>query len=308
MSKSRNKQARPINPAIRLSALRPRLDQLFHSELIATPESAALRQQLDQLVEGIKPDAFVPVLLAAADSASDEAQPVLNAALPGWLQQRNLTGTLERLLAQAALRDEQRRLAVEWLATAGVAANEALVQPDLFYTAYYAGNDMQGTLMFFWYDSPRRNRATGLGLLLDYNPPWEGAVKDAISYPKRTPEALIETFVGMWRSRGLTPQQLSAAEAKRQALVALAQNQQQNIGLHRDLISARTDFIRQILTLPDLPDTPAFSVEDFDTLVRSGRRPEALQLQERTMGYQTRMPDGKILHIMRPPDDDEDLY
>src|SRR5262249_30494959 len=69
---------------------------------------------------------------------------------------------------------------------------------DPFYAAYSAGNEMQASLMIFWYTNRRQQRVLGLSLLLDYQPPWDGAVKDAMRYPQRVPAAALEEFVQFW--------------------------------------------------------------------------------------------------------------
>lgn len=306
MAKARSKQQPAVSPAIRLSALRPRLDQLFRNEPLPAPDPQALYQALDGLTEGLAPEKFLPALLAATAAAPQETQEQLGDALQRWLEQRGYTIALRQVAQRGALDSEQRQLALAWLASAGGDLALSIEPDDSFYAAYYVGNEAQGTIMFFWYDSPRRNRASGLGLLLDYEPPWEGAVKDAIPYPRRDPEALIQRFVGMWAEQGLLPEQLTASVAKRRALEALEQNRHQNIGLHRDLIAARDQFVRHILSLPDEQGTPAFSAEDFDYLAHNGRKPEILNRQEKQFGYQVRQADGSILRIMRTDNFDDE--
>ena len=173
-----------------------------------------------------------------------------------------------------------------------------------FYAAYEVGNEYQSSVMVFSYVNPRRLRVYGLGFLIDHNPPWEGAVKDTLRLGQRSPEDAVETYTSLWEARGDPPAQIDAAEAKRRMLDALTQNREQGIRLPSDLITERALFQSSILTLPDTPQTPVFTIDDFDALASEGRRPEMLMRTEQTMGYQTRTADGKIVRILRLTDDD----
>jgi hypothetical protein len=73
------------------------------------------------------------------------------------------------------------------------------------------------------------------------------------------------------------------------------------------LIAAREHLIRQVLSLPDGPNTPSFTTKDIDFLCRNGQRPEDIMRYERTVGRRVRMSDGKELLVMgNPPDFDDD--
>jgi hypothetical protein len=131
-----------------------------------------------------------------------------------------------------------------------------------------------------------------------------GAFNAARPPPPPAPEAALDEFVQFWARRGEPATQLTAAEAKRRMLAALEHNRQEHIRLHPDLISARDLFLRYALALPDEPDTPLFTAEDFDFLASNGRQPEALKRDERRFGYRARLPDGQEIRILRGPDDD----
>ncbi|MBC8076928.1 MAG: hypothetical protein H7Y32_12690, partial [Chloroflexales bacterium] len=64
MSKARNKQrpAAQLSPTIRLSGLRPRLDQLLRGDTMQQGDAAILAA-LEALTTGLKPAAFLPMLL-----------------------------------------------------------------------------------------------------------------------------------------------------------------------------------------------------------------------------------------------------
>jgi hypothetical protein len=307
MSK-RDKQRQPERRGVGLSSLRPRLDQWLRGEALPHDDQDALYEGLDALTAGIKPAIFLPTIIAAANAAPEDAQATLDELLPSWLSERDYLATLRDLVARQSLSDEQQQRALAWLAAAGADTGDLTAELAAwapFYDAYYAGTPSQATLMIFWYTSHRKHRIQGMNVLLDFEPPWDGAVKDAMRYPQRTPEAAIEEFVDFWGDRGMAPTRLSAVEAKIQMLDALIQNRESNIRLHPDLVAAREQFIRYILSLPDGPDTPQFTAADFDFLAHHGENPEALRRQEQMFGYRARLPDGQEVHILRGPDDDD---
>jgi hypothetical protein len=300
MSKHQDKQRRGAG----LSSLRPRLDQLLRGQEMAR-DDRQLGEKLDALTQGIKPASFLPIVIASFADAPAETQASLGELVPGWLSERGHLAPLRELLERHALDGDKRQLALAWLASAGADAAD-LAQDDAwdsFYDSYTAGNPMQASLMIFFYTNRRRNRVHGLSLLLDFEPPWDGAVKDAMRYPQRAPDDAIEEFVRFWDRRGEDPQRLTAVEAKRRAIEALEHNRQSNIRLHPDLLTARDLFVRDVLALPDGPDTPPFSAADFDYLAANGRHPEALRRNERMFGYEARLPDGQKIRIFRGPDD-----
>jgi hypothetical protein len=99
---------------------------------------------------------------------------------------------------------------------------------------------------------------------------------------------------------------VSAERAKTVIMTALNCSRAAKLRLPRDLIAARDEFIRYVLSLPDGPDTPAFVADDFDFLARTGKRPEEVMHFEQTVGRRVRMEDGKELLVMGGPDWDEE--
>ena len=305
MSK-RDKHHRPERRGVGLSSLRPRLDQLLRSERLAELSQDEVYEELDRLIEGIKPAVSLPTIVSAAMHAPEAAQARLDELMPDWLTERDHLATLSDLVARESLDDQQQQRALVWLSAAGADTGDLVAEIegwDPFYAAFTAGDEMQASLMIFWYTNRRQQRVHGLGLLLDFQPPWDGAVKNAMRYPQRAPEVALEQFVRFWDRRGAPAQALTAVEAKRRALEALAHNRESNIRLHADLVAARDLFVRYLLKLPDGPDTPHVTEADFDVLSSHGERAEALQQQEQRFGYRTRMPDGREIRIIRGPDD-----
>jgi hypothetical protein len=307
MSK-RDKQRGPERRGAGLSSLRPRLDQLLRSERLGAMSQQEMYEELDRLIEGIKPALFLPTIVSAALHAPEAAQARLDALLPDWLSERGHVAALGDLVTRELFDDQQRQRALAWLSAAGADTADLLAEIegwDPFYAAFSAGNEMQAALMIFWYTSRRQQRVQGLSLLLDFQPPWDGAVKDAMRYPQRAPAAALEEFVHVWDRRGAPATPLTAVEAKCRVLEALVHNRESKIRLHSDLIAARDLVVRSLLNMPDGPDTPPFTEADFDFLSSHGERAETLQRQEQRFGYRTRAPDGREIHIIRGPDEDE---
>lgn len=294
MAKPTKKQPQP-NPAIRLSGLRGRLDRLF-----ADPP-AALAADLDRLTDGLKPGAFLPILIGAAAAAA----PGVAANLGVWLQQRGHLAAIHDLAAHQSLPAEAAPLARAWLAAGGLATDDLDQTVDFFYDAYETGNEFQGTVAIFGYTNAQRRRVRYLSFLIDYSPPWNGAVKDGYLRPAGATDQMVSEYIAFWSARTGVPTRLAPAVAKRRVLEALGVNQAAQIRLHPDVASAREFFARVVLPLPDDPATPAFTLADFDALAHGGRSAETLQINEQLFGYQTRMADGSISRIIRlgGPDD-----
>jgi hypothetical protein len=305
MSK-RGKQRRPERRDVGLSSLRPRLDQLLRSERLAELSQDEIYEELDRLIEGIKPAVSLPTIVSAVIHAPEAAQTRLDELMPDWLSERRQMTALGDLVARESLDEQQQQRALTWLSAAGADTGDLVAEIegwDPFYAAFTAGDEMQASLMIFWYTNRRQQRVQGLSLLLDFQPPWDGAVKDAMRYPQRPPDVALEQFVRFWDRRGAPAEALTAVEAKRRALEALVHNRESKIRLHSDLVAARDLFVRHLLRLPDGPDTPHVTEADFDFLSNHGERAEALQQQEQRFGYRTRMSDGREIRIIRGPDD-----
>ncbi len=304
MSRSHRKQRKkgPSAPAIPpASALRPRLDALWSNATLPQHDRDALSADLDAITQGITPALFLPIMLRAYSAAPPETQARLDEVLPAWLHDRGYDAELEALMTHRSLDSAHEELAVQWLAAAGRDPSTlvALTQWDPFYRADFCGDDSQAALILLWYVNRQQTRVQGYNVLIDYNPPWDGAVKDIVVYPQRAPLTAVAEFVDRWRARmPLATIQIDAVEAKEKILQALACNRAANIRLPEDLIASRELFVRYVLALPADPLTPSFTVEDFDFLAQHGERPEAIMQFERSVGRRVRRPDGTEVFIM----------
>lgn len=293
MSKSRGKTRR--QPAFSLEVmLRPHLDQLFTDQVWPSQPDEALAADLDRVTQNCKPDVVVTTLLNASLAAPQTTQTRLEQVIPAWLTRRGHVSVLEGLVANRPLDTEQHARATAWLTAAGGKA--LALQPaatDWFFRAFHVVSEWQSEAMVFWYSHPKRSRVKGLGFLIDRNPPWEGALKDVMEFPNREPSEMLREFVDGWRaSEGSNLEEISAAQVKREILTALQCNRAEAIRLPRDLIAARDLFLRHVLTLPDEPDAPSFTAEDFRYLSTHGETPESISHFEHTVGRLMRLEDG----------------
>jgi hypothetical protein len=113
----------------------------------------------------------------------------------------------------------------------------------------------------------------------------------------------------VWRKqggtdRGMPLQPISDAAAKRDLLACLVANWREGIRLPRDLIVNHRLFVEHILSLPDTPDTPPFTAEDFDALSRTGETAEFIRRFEQQVGRRVRLKDGQeswswVIPLMR---------
>lgn len=304
-NKKGKKERRPNIPAT--TSLRPGLSRLLTEAPAA--DDQVLVATIERLRQGVKDDVFLQALLASHVAAPQGMRDWLDDVLPNWLREHEMLDLLRTMVAREAFPVDQEQEALAWLESAGVDISDLveLAQRDPFYRAFMFGNEMQGALLIFWYANRQQTRVRGFSFLIDFQPPWNGSVKDVIYFPQRTPDAAMADFIAPWQQRAAMNEadllELDAVDAKQRALTALLHNRQENIRLPADLIPHREPFARYVLALPDGPETPAFGVEDFDTLSRQGQTPEMLIRHERQFGYRTRLPNGEEMLLLRDPDD-----
>ena len=299
------KKRRNIPPA---TILRPRMDHLWADEALLHKDDAAIQGDLDVLARDVSPELFVKTMLRAYQAASEAVQSRLDEVIPGWLAASGYDDTLQQM-AEKELGPDLRRLALSWLKAAGMDVRKLKSRPALFLNALYHddeerlfGDKSQAFLAIFWYVDARKRRAQAMGVLLDYNPPWNGSVKDIFVTPRRPAKKLLQYFLD---SRSMPLESIRPERAKTVMLASLQCNREAEIRLPRDLIKARDVFERQVLSLPDGPDTPQFTMEDFNYLARHGESPEKITNFEQNVGRRIRTEDGKEIFVMGSIDDDE---
>ena len=283
-----------------LTTLRPRLDALLSDTTVIDTAAPDFLQALDSICAGVKPADVLPILLRAYHSALETMRQRLDDLMPHWLHAHDAVDVLHTLVQRQHLNPQSQARALAWLTSAGInpAALPALQPQTPFYGAYRYTDDSQGLLNIFWYSDGRQQKLQGLGFLIDYNPPWEGAIKDLLVCGPADRQRILQRYVHSWAERGMPLQPISEAEAKRDILHCLMVNRREGIRLPRDLQTNRRLFVERILTLPDMPDTPPFTVEDFDALSRTGKTAESIRHFEQHVGRRVRLDDGKELLVM----------
>ncbi|GAB4424613.1 MAG: hypothetical protein OHK0015_03650 [Chloroflexi bacterium OHK40] len=301
------KKARPgtqPNPALRLSNLGPRL-----ARLLANPASdpQTIRAELDLMIEGLKPLSYLPIVISTFAALPEAQREPLDTMLSTWIQERGLLPVLHNLEDRRTFQEPARSLARQLLEAGGhsLAAEEPINLADLFLAAYELGEASQDAPTIFWHEDERRRRVCSASFLIDFEPPWEGAVKDLAFDTYRNFDQARERFFSLWQARGLAPRAISASTAAQRVWRALRQNQSQAIRLPIDLIAAIPQVLPFLLALPLPPDVEPLTLDEIEALATTGRSPESIRTEERMLGYQTRMPDGSVIRIMRPPDDDD---
>lgn len=287
------------------ASLRPRMDTAWQNEFLPRQSQASICATLDRLAHRVKKDFFASTLLRAFFEAPVTNQERLSEVLPIWLKKRGYVKALKSLVVEPLMESELQEEALTWLEAAGIEVNSIKLtqMEDLFYDAYMYDDTSQASLTMMWYTNRHRNRADGLSFLIDYNPPWEGAVKDVIHLPTRSPKRLITELEEIMT---LKLKRVSAQEAKRLLVAALECNYDFEIRLPKDLIRERDYFAERVIRLPDTPETQAFSMKNFDELSRTGKRPESMTHFEQNFGRRVRMDDGKEVVVMGAPWDDEE--
>ena len=296
MSKADRKPKRPnIAPA---ALLRARLEAAWLAESAAQQAPEQLRAALQAASQGLKPALVISVVLPAFEAARPEVQTKLETVLPAWLAQRDGLNALETLITKDQLTVAQKATGLRWLAATG--RDVVTLTPSAastFHSAYLLEGEWQTAVIGLWYSNLQRSRARGLLFLIDGNPPWDWAVKDVMLFPNKPPQALIERYVDSWKENGPAMTAIDALALKRRLVLALKQNEAAHIRLPADLIRLREVFFEHVLSLPDGPDTPAFSTDDFDRLSTTGQSAEDVSRFEQTVGRRVLMEDGKELFI-----------
>lgn len=296
MSKADRKQKRPnIAPAALLQA-RLEAAWLVEASTQQTPEQ--LEAVARAASQGLKPELVTNVVLQVYESAQPEVQAKLETFLPEWLTRQDGLKALESLVSRGRLPAAPQAIALRWLAANGRDIRPLVPSAEsTFHSAYELDDGSQAAVVVLWYSNPQRNRARGLQFLIDHNPPWDGSVKEVMLLPNKPPGKLIQRYVEMWKERGQAMTSIDAASVKRKLVFALKQNDAAKVRLPVDLVMFREQFFEHILSLPDAPDTPAITIDDFHVLSQTGQSAEALSRFEKTVARRIRMEDGKELYI-----------
>lgn len=288
--------------------LRPRLDALLNDPTFPQKSSAEIHAALDELARGVKPDFLLPTLIRACLAAPVTSRAQLDTILPEWLRSRNHLAQLGELLAKEKLDYELRGQANAWLGTNAIQISSPKpVSSELFYQAYDLDDKSQALVAVLWYTDAKKQRVYGMSFLIDYNPPWDGAIKDVTLYPKLDLRDAKWKYVDIWEERGQALKPIRGAQAKTKILKCLECNRKNKIRLPRDLANNRDAFWRFVLPLPDERNTPQFTDDDWQILTKQGQSAEEIMRYEQTVGRRVRMDDGKELLVMGNPGwDDED--
>jgi hypothetical protein len=281
--------------------LRPRLDGLFGNAVWTERSQQQSFADLDVVTRGIKPEDYLPVLLAAVDSLDGPSRGQIERVVQDWLTARDAINALAQLVERGELSAGTTNVAQQWLRLSGRSAQMAIEVRDPGFCDAYFGQDnfgSQGELIILWYANRSRTRVKGLAFLLDYNPPWEGAVKDVAVLPQRSVSDALAEFVKPLHESIPRLRSVDAIEAKSLLIEHLENNRSEQIRLHSDLIAVRDEVVKHLLSLPDGPDTPEFDAADFDALCQiQGKTPEAIMHFERTVARRVRMEDGKEVFV-----------
>lgn len=287
------------NPAIRLSNLGPRLARL----LAGAEDGPAFYAELDRLTDSLKPGSFLPIVVGAFAGAPEAQRARLAAGMSAWLRDRGLLEPLRDLEARQRFQGQEQEVVGGWLGAGGITITPVAAHDpaELFLEAYEFGEASQDSPTLFWYESPRRRRVCSASFLVDFEPPWDGALKDiAYATHRNLDEATGEYFI-TWRMRGLQPHKINAATAAQRVWTALRQSQARGLRLPADFIAVLPQVLPFLLALPTGPDIAPLSADEVEALAAGGRAPESIRQEERLFGFQTRMPDGRIVRLRPPP-------
>jgi len=293
MSKSKQKgQKAKINlPPI--TFLRIRLDDWLAQPQLEEQDEITLKTGLANIVSPFKAAQYLPILLKAYQAAPPEIQQQLQNLLPAWLTEWDSITILLEWVEQGKVEGADRQVAMQWLAAEGLKVNALqVISPFSFADAYFHENGSQGILIIACYDSPKKQKIYFMQFLIDYNPPWEGGIKDAFSR-----HGSMDKFNQKWvrEVNSVMPlTQITAEGAAKILMECLESNREENIRLPRDFIAMRDLFWQ---CFPTLPQIAQFTPADFDDLCHLKQIPEQLRQFEQHVGAWTRMPDGEKVFL-----------
>jgi hypothetical protein len=296
----KSQQSAQQNPAIRLSSLGPRLENLF---AVSSSDAHTLFRELDRLTQGLKPASFLPLLVGALAATPETQRAILGQPLSEWLRERGLLEPLQTLESRRTFKEPDRSVARDLLAAGGVSlAPDVAVNPaDLFLAAYEFGETSQDSPTMFWYEDERRRRVCSASFLVDFEPPWEGALKDVAFARHRNLDEGLSEYRLQWRLSELEPIPIDAATLAQRVWQALRQNQAQGIRLPADFIAVLPQIMPLLSALPIASGAAPLSATEIDSLTTTGRSAESIRMEERRFGFQTRLPDGSVIRVMPPP-------
>jgi hypothetical protein len=222
-----------------------------------------------------------------------------------WLQQHELVELLHSLEARYTFKEPTRSVVRALLVSCGNLDLEEVVNPaDLFLAAFEFGGPSQDSPSIFWYEDERRRRVYSASFLVDFEPPWDGALKDIAFNRHPNFNEAVSAYRYTWRMSGLVPQSIDVTTVTQRIWKALRQSQVQGIRLPADFIAVLPKVMPFLNALPVGRGTVPLSAAEVDALLTIGRSPESIRHEESVFGYQIRMPDGGIIRIIRPPGDD----
>lgn len=303
MAKKAQKQQRSPNlpPG---TLLRARLDGLFNHTEWVDQSTEKLGADLDAVTRGVKANDYLLVLLKATAVATATVQQRMLEIVPDWLQKNEGLAQLKLLVERNTVAGSEEALAIAWLQASGLPITKIVTTADkYFFAAYYGADDLgsQAILIFLFYTNSQRSRVSGFQFLIDFNPPWEGALKDGFQLPQRGPAEAIRQFITPWEEKNeLQMDPVDANWTRNRLIEAMLCNRSQKIRLRRDIAAIRDPMTTHLLNLPASPETPAFSLADFDELLHldTGKTTEELVHFEETVGRRVRTEDGKELVYM----------
>ena len=289
-----------------IAALRPRLDGLIHNPGWLQRGIDSTSADLDAVTKQIQPADYLPVLLRAFSDNNSNNKDQYIAVLSAWLQQEQRLVVLQQIVAKNLLSGDSLQLALALLQDADIEV--ALSAPSSFYKAFYGDDDFgsQGFLIILWYTNQQKTRVSGVNFLRDFNPPWDGAIKDSFQFPQRSPQDAVRQYVDRMRQGRITIREVGDVRAKQLMIECFRCNQAQSIRPSRDTIALRNVILDKIFTLPDDESTPLFTIDEFDRILTIGKTADEIMQYEKTVGRRVRLEDGKEILIMGA-DDDWDL-
>ncbi len=299
---SKKKHSAPkISP---LATIQFRITTFLASADALSSDRTAWKTHLDALVQGIKPEQFFGFFLPASRNAHEQIIENIKAFLPEWVAANAYAPAFREFITKAMLEGENYPFSAALtgalnIDVAGEVEAKLQAAQNLFVEAFaHDDKEWQCSIIGFWYTDKRKYQQHGFSLLIDRNPPWNGAVKDfflitsgQVSYVK---QGLSHAFNGF---NGPRQHKRTETEVKELIFRAFQDSKKNGIRLPHDLIAEKDAFWNFWSKLPDTPLTEGFTREDFNALLRNGKTAESIMHYEQTVGREIIGDNGERIFV-----------
>lgn len=272
--KSKGKRQHNIHPSAKLNSA---LANLFTYENLENKDKDTLKSDLDLAIEKVKIYDSINSILKFYFKAEQDIQIKLDELIPEWLNEREHSISLYKLLENGNVNKELEQISFDWLEKSGfdsqIIKDFKEFQP--FYKAFAYNIDLSfkdiknggsGFVIIYFYTSIKKHKIFGFDFLIAHYKPWNCSVKDFFIHPAKTPEIAVRDVKEFWKQGRLKPDNIDMETARDLVIGCLENNLEFENRIPSELIREKKRFFDYIINNPDGSPNDDFTEEDFDDL------------------------------------------